>query len=192
MKLSQALSALACFALMGCASAPETGTEPGPLDRLAEGGYVLLMPHASAPVPRAMPPELAADRCAGQVHLSEQERSNARQLAETLRKHAVSVGRALTSHDCRSIETAAIVFGQAEPWSIIDDTRNDGAAMLRDKSIALREAISRWTSHENLALVSHQNNIEAALGVTTRPAQILVIEPLGDCGFRLLGSLPPD
>ncbi len=74
----------------------------------------------------------------------------------------------------------------------MDDTRIDDAESLRDKSIALREAISRWASSENLALVSHQSNIKAALGVTTKPAEIVIIEPLGDRGFRLRGTLPSE
>lgn len=190
MMLLRAISALACAALTACVSTSHTRAEPGLLGRLAQGGYVLLMPHAGAPSTQADAPELETDRCAGQNHLSEQEQIRARRQAEKLRKHAVSVGRVLTSHDCRCIATAAIVFGQAEPWSIIDETRNN--ALSSDKNIALREAISRWTSRANLALVSHQSNINAALGLTARPAEILIIEPLGDSGFRLLGTLPPN
>lgn len=152
----------------------------------------MLMPHASAPSAQVMPPELATEQCARQDHLSEHGRSEAQQLAEELASRTVSVSRILTSHDCRCIETAAIVFGKAEPWSVIDDTRGDNTEMQRDKSIALREAIIRWASQDNLALVSHQSNIEAALGVVTNPAEVLLIEPLGDAGFRLLGSLPSD
>ena len=47
-------------------------------------------------------------------------------------------------------------------------------------------------SSDNLVLVSHQSNIETALGVIPKSAQVLVIEPLGDAGFRLLGTLPSD
>ena len=188
----RALGVLACSALTACASASEAGAEPDLWYRLAQGGYVLLMPHASAPSTQAIPPELEVEQCARQDHLSEQGRSEARQLGKKLRNHSVSVGRVLTSHDCRCIETAAIVFGQAEPWSVIDDVRTDNAPVARDKSIALREAISRWASTDNLALVSHQSNIEAALGVIPNSAQVLVIEPLGDAGFRLLGAVTTD
>lgn len=190
--MRRTLSALACFALTACAPASQRGAEPDLWDRLARGGTILLMAHANAPSPQAVTPEFATRRCAGQDHLSEQGRIAAQQLADKLRDHAVSVGRVLTSHDCRSIETAAIVFGRAEPWSVMDDTRIDDAESLRDKSIALREAISRWASSENLALVSHQSNIKAALGVTTKPAEIVIIEPLGDRGFRLRGTLPSE
>ncbi|UCH49979.1 MAG: histidine phosphatase family protein [Betaproteobacteria bacterium] len=188
----RALGVLLCFALTACGSISQVSAEPDLWDRLADGGYILLMPHTSAPLAQAIPPELATEQCAKRDHLSDQGRSEAQQLAEKFRKHAVSVGRVLTSHDCRCIETAAIVFGEAEPWSVIDDVRNDDAAMARDKSVALREAISRWASSENLALILHQGNIEAALGVNTVPAQVLIIEPLGDNGFRLLGRMSAD
>lgn len=192
MKMHRAIVVLACIALPACTAGSQADAGTDLWDRLAQGGYVLLMTHTSAPSSQVVPADLEVDRCAGQNHLTEAGRSEARQLGAQLRSRAVPVGRVLTSHDCRCIETAAIVFGRAEPWSVIDATRNDDEAMVKDKSIALREAIGRWESSDNLALVSHQGNIEAALGVITKPAQVLVIEPLGDAGFRLLGSLSSD
>lgn len=192
MKMQRAIVVLACIALTACTTGLQADARPDLWDRLAQGGYVLLMTHSSAPSAQVVPADLEVNLCADQNHLTEAGRSEARQLGAQLRSRAVPVGRVLTSHDCRCIETAATAFGRAEPWSVIDDTRNDDEAMVKGKSIALREAISRWESSDNLALVSHQSNIEAALGVITKSAQVLVIEPLGDAGFRLLGSLPSD
>ncbi len=164
-------------------------------DKLAEGGYVLLIPHADATAAAADSAALASELCAEQGHLSRQGRSAAQQLKHRLQGQGVSVGRVLTSHDCRCIETAAIVFGRAEPWDIIDDTDSEDPSVAREKTVALREAISRWGSSDNLALVSHQDNIARAFGVAAQATEmhateILVIEPRGDGGFRLLGRLP--
>ena len=81
------------------------------------------------------------------------------------------------------------MFGRAEPWSIIDDAVSDDASRGAEKSAALREAVGRWSSNENLVLISHQSNFQQAFGAHPDEAQLLVIEPLGDDGYRLLGRL---
>ncbi len=180
--------ALLCLALTACAA--YTSQQQSIWDALSQGGYVLLMPHASALRSDVQQALISPERCGEQDQLSEQGRLEAQRLKQELLSHAVSVGRVLTSVDCRCIETAGIVFGRAEPWSIIDDARNDNAQMLMQKRIALREAVSRWWSDENLALVSHPDTIRSAFGIHAQPGEVLVIEPLGDAGYRLLGRLP--
>lgn len=181
--------ATACLGLTACAAISQPSADQQLWDRLTQGGYVILMPHANALVEAPSRPSSAPEQCRNQRYLSSRGQRQAQWLRDGLQGHAVSVGRVLSSHDCRCIETAGAVFGQAEPWSIIDDTLDGDAEMVRQRSIALREAISRWTSGSNLAMVSHQAMIRKALGIATRPAEALVIEPLGDAGFRLVGRL---
>ncbi len=109
-----------------------------------------------------------------------------------MRRHNVSVGRVLTSHDCRCIETAGILFGQAQPWSIVDDSRRADPELADGKRVALREAVSRWDSDDNLSIVTHQATIREAFGIDMAPAELLLIEPLGDAGFRVVGRLSPE
>ena len=184
--------ALACLALTACTSISQPEPEQELWDRLAAGGYVILMPHANGVTVASAQPDRAPGRCANQDHLSSRGRREVRLLTNKLGRHEVSVGRVLTSSDCRCVETAGALFDYAEPWSIIDNTRDADPATIRERSTALREAISRWISVDNLALVSHQENIREALGVDTQPAELLIIEPLGDAGFRLLGHLKPE
>jgi len=181
---------LICLALLACACSAQPTPESSLWAKLSQGGYVLLLAHADAAQAQPQSTPFSAQHCSKQDQLSERGRLEAQRLKQALRSHAVSVGRVLTSSDCRCIATAGIVFGRAEPWSIIDDAPNDDAQMRREKRIALREAISRWKSHDNLALVTHQSNIQSALEVHAQPAEVLVIEPLGDAGYRLLGALP--
>jgi phosphohistidine phosphatase SixA len=182
-------SLLVCAWLTACAGAIRSGAQQDLWQALSQGGYVLLMPHASATLSRQST-SLVSGTCAGENALSQRGRFEARQLKQQLQSHTVSVGRVLASFDCRCIETAGIVFGQAEPWSIIDAPTHNGKEAADDNRIALREAISRWKSNENLALVSHRDTIRRALGVDLQPAEVLVIEPRADKGFRLIGNLP--
>ena len=170
----------------------ESGQQQALWAGLQNGGYVLILPHASALAAAQDLPELAPEDCARRDHLSDRGRQELERLNGEMRSHNITVGRVLTSHDCRCIETAGIMFGQAQPWSIIDDARTANPDLAREGRVALIEAISRWTSADNLALVTHQETIREALGIAPEPAELLVIEPLGESGFRVLGRLRPN
>ncbi len=160
--------------------------------RLEAGGYVLLLQHVSALPERRRGNGLGPEACGQQDELSDRGLLEASRIRDTLQRHHVSVGRVLTSRDCRCIQTAGIVFGLAEPWSIIDDADNNTAPRVEEKSTALREAVRRWWSNENLVLISHRSTYQNAFGVHAGQAQLLVFEPLGDDGYRLLGRLNTD
>jgi len=160
--------------------------------RLEAGGYVLLLQHVSALPVAQRTNGLRPEECGQQDELSDQGLLEASRLRDTLQRHQVSVGRVLSSRDCRCIQTAGIVFGRAEPWSIIDDAENDTASRVEEKSAALPEAGTRWWSNENRGPSSHQSTYQNAFGVHAGRAQLLVFEPLGDDGYRLLGRLNTD
>ena len=178
-----------CLATLLCACASQSVARQSLWNALSQGGYVLLMPPASAPDDETRRTPELPKRCAEKDSLSEQGHIDAHRLKRELQGHAVAAGRVLTGSDCRCVVTAGVVFGRAEPWSIIDDAGNDDARTRRDKVRALREAISRWKSEENLALVTHRSNIRDALGVDVQPGEVLVIQPMGDAGYNLLGRL---
>ena len=188
--IRQTLWGLACFQLLlSYTNATQADSDVNLWAKLEAGGYVLLLQHANALPSTQRSPDLPPGECGEHDELSAQGQLEASRLRDKLQRHHVSFGRVLTSHDCRCVQTAGIVFGRAEPWSIIDDAVNDDASRSAEKSDALREAIRRWSSNENLVLISHQSNIQQAFGAHHDGAQLLVIEPLGDDGFRLLGGL---
>jgi phosphohistidine phosphatase SixA len=189
----QLLCGLACLQLLlGCPAAALADADADLWARLEAGGYVVLLQHASALPATQRSPGVPPEACGEYDELSDPGRREAGRLRDSLQRHHVSVGRVLTCHDCRCIQTAGIVFGRAEPWSIIDEAVSDGSSESAEKRAALREAVGRWSSGENLFLISHQSNYQHAFGVHPGATQLLVIEPLGDGGFRLLGRLNSD
>lgn len=159
----QLLCGLACLHLLfSCSTATQAETDTDLWARLEAGGYVLLLQHASALPVTQTAPGLRPEDCGQHDELSNQGRLKASLLRDTLQRQHVSVGRVLTSRDCRCIQTAGIAFGRAEPWSIIDDVVYDDASRGAEKSVALREAVRRWSSNENLILISHQSNYQQA------------------------------
>jgi phosphohistidine phosphatase SixA len=189
----QLLFGLACLHfLFSYSTVAQAETDSELWARLQAGGYVLLMQHASALPAGQRANDLRPEACGQDDELSDQGLLEASRLRDMLQRQHVSVGRVLTSRDCRCIQTAGIVFGRAEPWSIIDDAENDSASRVEEKSAALREAVRRWWSNENLVLISHRSTYQNAFGVHPGRAQLLVFEPLGDDGYRLLGRLNTD
>jgi phosphohistidine phosphatase SixA len=175
--------------LFGCAATTQAEVDVNLWARLEAGGYVILLQHASALPAARRSPGLSPENCGENDELSGQGQLEATRLRDNLQRHNVSVGRVLTSHDCSCVQTAGVVFGRAEPWSIIDDAVNDDASRGAEKSSALREAVGRWSSNKNLVLISHRSNFQQAFGAHPDGARLLVIEPLGDDGYRLLGLL---
>lgn len=153
---------------------------------------MLILPHAGESGLARNGPEPGSDTCATRGHLSGEDQRILQNLKNTLRSRNVSVGRVLASHDCRCIETAGFLFGRAQPWSIVDDSRQAGSKLAGERRAALLEAVSRWDSDDNLSIVTHQATIREAFGIDMAPAELLMIEPLGDRGFRVVGRLSPD
>lgn len=184
--------AMLCFYLLsGCGSMAVADPAAGLWSRLAQGGYVLIISHAEGAKTTSGRTHLAQDGCATPGYLSAAGTQVLGNLKNTLLSRKVAVGRVLTSNDCRCVETAGLLFGRAQPWSIIDTTEQLDAQLRVQTRAALIEAVSRWDSDDNLALVTHRVVIRDTFGVDATPAQLLVIEPLGGQGFRIVGNLSP-
>lgn len=181
--------ATACLTLL-CSCTGQV-RPPGQADlwsQLHAGGKVLITTHEIGNDEPEYSPSPGGD-CAALDSLTEAGKDRAREFADQLQAHNVTVSRTLTSHDCRCVATAGALFGEAEPWSIIDNVRTDSQSVRAWKRAALREAVSRWVSGGNLALVSHSENIRSAFGIELKPTQVLVVKPAGNNGFRILGIL---
>ena len=182
---------LCIYLLSGCGSMAAADSAEGLWSRLAQGGYVLVIAHGEGANTASGRAYLAQDGCATPGHLSTAGTQALGNLKNTLLSRKVTVGRVLTSNDCRCVETAGLLFGRAQPWSIIDTTDQLDAQLAVQTRAALIEAVSRWDSDANLALVTLRVVIRDTFDIDATPAQLLVIEPLGGQGFRIVGSLSP-
>jgi broad specificity phosphatase PhoE len=178
--------------LSGCASAQGNPPPSETWNKLEHGGYVMILAHAGKAGPSDNAPTPGSGACTARDRLSEDDKQILERLKNEMRRRNVSVGRALTSHDCRCIETAGILFGRALPWSVIDDKRLARTELADQRRAALVEAVSRWDSTDNLSIVTHRATITDAFGTDMMPAELLLIEPLGDEGFRVVDRLSPD
>jgi phosphohistidine phosphatase SixA len=156
---------------------------------LRDGGTVALLRHARAPG-TADPQGFRLEDCSTQRNLSAEGREQARAIGERFRARQVRVARALSSRWCRSLDTARLAFGSAEPFPALDSffsERDQREAQTND----LRRLVEGWRSDGVLALVTHQVNITALTGVFPAEGEVLVLRPRAGAGFDVVGRIAP-
>jgi phosphohistidine phosphatase SixA len=157
-------------------SAPAAASDQG-VERLREGGAVVVMRHARAPGV-GDPPDFRLNDCATQRNLSEEGREQAKRIGLRLRAENVRIGRVLSSRWCRALDTARLAFGEAvEPFPALDSffaNREAAAAQTR----RVQDLIDNWRADAGvLVLVTHQVNITALTGLFPSEGEILVLTP---------------
>jgi phosphohistidine phosphatase SixA len=156
---------------------------------LRDGGTVALLRHARAPG-TGDPQGFRLEDCSTQRNLSAEGREQARAIGERFRARQVRVARALSSRWCRSLDTARLAFGSAEPFPALDSffsERDQREAQTND----LRRLVEGWRSDGVLALVTHQVNITALTGVFPAEGEVLVLRPRAGAGFDVVGRIAP-
>jgi len=165
------------------------------VQHLRQGGYVLLMRHAHAPVD--LPDSHTAD--AGNIRrerqLDETGRNTARAMGEAIRKLHIPVGAVLSSPTYRALETVRFAgLGTARAYSELGD---GGQSMSADAVAGqagwLRNKVNELPhARTNTIIVTHMPNIQAAF-VQDSPdltdGEALVFHPDGHGGTYLIAKI---
>jgi broad specificity phosphatase PhoE len=157
---------------------------------LGGGGQIVLMRHATTTPGVGDPPGFRPGECATQRNLTEAGRDEARRIGAAFRSRRVPVGRVLSSHWCRCLETARLAFELAEPWEPLDSVFEDRARE-PDRTRAVGRTVAERPADGNLILVTHGANIAALTGINPAPGEFLVLSPEPGGRFRVAGRLAP-
>lgn len=157
--------------------------------RLAEGGHVVLMRHASvASGPGSGSALLRDPSCLRERRLSDHGKAEARALGQSFRRRGIPVGEVLHSPYCRTTATAHLAFESGTPLAeltLLDALDPDDASR---HTATLRTLIASHHGRRNLILVTHEPNIVALTREHLAPAAFLVLQPRsGD--FEALGLI---
>ena len=154
-------------------------------DAFSEPGAIAIMRHALAPG-TGDPANLTVGDCSTQRNLDERGRDQARAIGTALRERGITFDHVLSSQWCRTRETAKLLgsgpVSEAPPLnSFFRDfsTRDQQTAATRD---LIAETRGR------LMLVTHQVNISALTGQSTRSGEVLIIRSTEN-GTEVLGSV---
>lgn len=170
-RLRAAALALALLPAAASASAASIGLAEAAA-RLAGGGYVLMMRHASTEPGVGDPPQFRIGDCATQRNLSAEGRQEALATGRALAAAGIRFAQVRSSQWCRCAQTATLAFGAHEPWPVLNSFFGErSAGPQRAREVA--EFARSVRPPDNAMLVTHQVNIQASLGTWTAPGEIV-------------------
>jgi phosphohistidine phosphatase SixA len=161
------------------------------LDALRGGGYVLLFRHAITDRSERDADLNNLENCATQRNLSVQGRQQATAIGEAFRQLQIPVAIVLASPYCRTLETARLAFGVAEPSADLISELSDSAPGSRERlTAALHGMLGRSPeAGANTVLVTHVLNIESALGFEIEEGEAIVANPAVGGGYAVVARV---
>lgn len=174
--------------LAGFLVAPTTHADEALWARLAEGGKVVLMRHASVTEGRNGGNSLLRDpSCKGERNLSDKGRQEAKALDERFRARNIPVEAVRHSPYCRTAETAKLAFGRGSEAAYLSLLEVLGADAAAAQTAQLNQVIGSYAGKGNLVLVTHEPNVNAVSFEIVKPADFVVLQPKGGSEFEELG-----
>lgn len=163
------------------------------IELLKKGGTVLVIRHERTEVPSIEDDYAQPANCLVQRNLSVAGQAGSRETGYALKALGIRFGRVLSSPMCRTMETARLMFGRAEPaprLMHIDPPRGRtlavGGTELRAQIEALRPAAG-----VNDVAVSHIGNIAAAYSFRLSEGEMAVMTRGTNGQVRLAGRIIP-
>jgi len=178
---------LAAFLSLACVAWAQP--DAALLGELRHGGYVLYLRHASTDFSKNDAKMTSYEDCPNQRNLTDKGRAEARTLGEHLRRLKIPIGTVLASPFCRTIETARLAFGKAQP---MQEARGGPARTDDPKRYdGLRKLLASQPSPgTNTVISSHGNPFHAVAGPPyLAESEIAVVRPRGDSAFAVVGRI---
>src|SRR5688500_17233527 len=173
--------------LYACGAAAQP--EPGVVQKLREGGYVLYMRHASTDFSQNDSKMTSYEDCANQRNLTDKGRAEAREIGAHVKRLRIPIGEVLASPFCRTMETARLAFGKAQATN---EVRGAPARPENpDRYDALKKLLSLPVSKgENRVISSHGNPFQAVAGSPhLAEGEIAVVRPGGGMRFTVVARI---
>ncbi len=187
--MSQLLRLLAAFLLLAPLPAR---AHPGLLAALREGGLVIFLRHAETGSSSPDQALAVPGECESQRNLDATGRAQSLEIGAAFRGLGIPVSRVLASPFCRTMETASLAFGMAEPEPALTLPRHVDAAARLAMGEALLALLPASPPTGNWVMVGHSYHIIAAGGPPPQPqGAAVILRPLGEGRFDVLGMIPP-
>lgn len=150
------------------------------IEKLQNGGYVLLIRHERTEVPsRSDDYSKASSDCRAQRNLSVAGASGAQETGVVLRALKIKVGRVISSPMCRCSETARYMFGvnyEIDTRLMHEDSNGERNLEVATKEFTeLLKQIAPGLAKTNIALVSHGGTILSTTGLALSEGEVGVI-----------------
>ena len=187
------LSAWLAAGALGMAVACQAGmaAQSFPIERLNEGGYAVMLRHATAPGV-GDPDDFRLGDCATQRNLSDEGRAQARRLGERLRAQGITSAEVYSSQWCRCLETAELLdLGPVEQLPALNSFFSRPAERAPNLD-ALRRFLADLADNDRpVILVTRQVTISAMTGRGAAAGEAVVLALDGTGRPPVVGTIEP-
>ncbi len=172
---------------------PQTLSGTALVNALRQGGYVIVMRHASSP--REAPTEKTADpdNLRLERQLDGAGRSTSIGMGKALRDLKIPIGDVLTSPTYRALETARLAqLPDPRPYPELGDGGQSMQKATDEQSAWLRSRTTEFPAHTNTLIITHLPNIAAAFPQWSsglEDGEALVLGPDGKGGATLVARV---
>jgi phosphohistidine phosphatase SixA len=160
---------------------------------LAQGGFVLVMRHASSPRQPPTPQSAAADNPTLERQLDDAGRNGASAMGDALRALRIPIGEVISSPTYRALETVRYAkLANVRPAAELGDNGQSMGGVTDAQGAWLRTRVTQPPSSGNTLLVTHQPNLARAFpewGSAIADGETVVLRPNGSGGFSLAGRI---
>ena len=158
------------------------------IEALRDGGHIVYFRHAATTWSGIDSVTWPRDQ---QRQLSERGIDDSVAIGSAFARHEIPVGDILASPFARTSDMAMLAFGRVEEqMALIGLLSDDGGQPERVAHLTTLLSTPPATG-TNRIIISHRSNIQTVAGVRLEEGEAVVVAPLGDGGFRVLGTLMP-
>ena len=163
---------------------------PGELvTELRRGGYLIYFRHTSTDFAQNDLRSRSFDDCANQRNLTDQGRDEARAIGAAVRVLKLPIEKVMASPLCRTLETARLAFGEAEPNPAMRGARLPAADPNR-YAVLKQLFAAPYPRGANLVIASHGNPFYGVAGPPyLAEGEAAVIRGLGGNDFEVIARI---
>lgn len=185
---------VACFLIAMLGHPLAQGGTPDLLAQLRQGGYVLVMRHASSPSTLPSKEQARPGNTTLERQLDDAGRRDAAAMGNALRALRIPIGIVLTSPAFRARETAASArLDAARTAEELGDNNSSMQGVTERQAAWLRKQATERPATGNTILVTHQPNLARAFpdwGASLQQGETALLRPDGKGGFTVAGRIP--
>jgi phosphohistidine phosphatase SixA len=193
--LSFCIAGMLLLPLIACAQTLQGQVLQGDVlvKALRQGGYVLVMRHASSP--REAPDKQMANADNGNLErqLDETGRATAIAMGKALRELKVPIGEVLSSPTYRALETVRFAqLGNPQTYAELGDNGQSMQGGTETQALWLRKKVTEFPKRTNTIVVTHLPNIAGAFPQYSSglaDGEALVFGTDGKSGTRLVARI---
>jgi phosphohistidine phosphatase SixA len=159
---------------------------------LRQGGYVLVMRHASSPRDVPDKPTANPDNTKPERQLDENGRAGSRAMGKAFRDLKIPIGEVLSSPTYRALETVRLAeLPRPEAHEELGDGGQSMQGVSDQQGAWLREHATHFPKGTNTLIVTHMPNLTRAFPAwgAVADGEMVVVGPDGSGGGRVVGRI---